>query len=52
MRPIFEKKTGYIYFIQMNRIGPIKIGFAKDPFKRVKAYYKTEYGINSNLQLV
>ena len=30
MRKIFENRTGYIYFIQMDYIGPIKIGIAKD----------------------
>lgn len=29
------KLTGYIYFIQMDRIGPIKIGFTKDIGKRL-----------------
>lgn len=34
-RPIFANLTGYIYFIQMDRIGPIKIGFTKDIGKRL-----------------
>ena len=28
-RPYFQNITGYVYFIQMERIGPIKIGFTK-----------------------
>jgi hypothetical protein len=27
-RPMFMNVTGYIYFVQMDYIGPIKIGFA------------------------
>lgn len=34
-RPMFQVITGYIYFVQMDRIGPIKIGFAKDIGKRL-----------------
>ena len=29
-RSMFENRTGYTYFIQMDRIGPIKIGYSKD----------------------
>lgn len=32
---MFQKITGYIYFVQMDRIGPIKIGIAKDIGKRL-----------------
>jgi len=35
MRKIFGIRTGFVYFIQMDRIGPIKIGFAKDVLYRV-----------------
>lgn len=35
MRAMFENKTGYIYFIQMDLIGPIKIGIAQDPYRRM-----------------
>ena len=34
-RPMFEVITGYIYFIQMGDVGPIKIGFTKDIGKRI-----------------
>ena len=34
---IFEKCGTFIYFIQMGYVGPIKIGLAKDPEKRVTA---------------
>ncbi len=33
--PMFKKVTGYIYFIQMDRIGPVKIGFTKNIEKRL-----------------
>ncbi len=29
-RSMFENRTGYVYFIQIDRIGPIKIGYSKD----------------------
>jgi hypothetical protein len=32
---MMEEVTGYVYFIQMDRIGPIKIGFTKDIGKRL-----------------
>lgn len=36
-RPMYwdHEPEGYVYFIQMDRIGPIKIGFAKDVGKRI-----------------
>jgi len=36
-KPIYwnHNPSGYIYFIQMDRIGPIKIGYAKDIKKRL-----------------
>lgn len=33
--PLHLFTTGYVYFIQMDRIGPIKIGFTKDVAKRI-----------------
>ena len=36
-RPMFEVITGYVYFIQMGDVGPIKIGFTKDVGKRILA---------------
>ena len=35
MRKMFENCTGYIYFIQMDYIGPIKVGIARDPKARL-----------------
>lgn len=32
---LFQKITGYIYFVQADRMGPIKIGIAKDVGKRL-----------------
>jgi len=34
-RAMFQVISGYIYFIQMGEIGPIKIGFTKDVKKRL-----------------
>jgi hypothetical protein len=33
--PMLEKTTGYVYFVQMDRIGPIKIGFSVNVEKRL-----------------
>jgi len=35
LHEMFQVITGYIYFIQMDCIGPIKIGFTKDIKKRM-----------------
>jgi hypothetical protein len=34
-RTMFCEMTGYVYFVQMDRIGPIKIGFSRDIGKRL-----------------
>ena len=34
-REMFCEMTGYVYFVQVDRIGPIKIGFSKDVGNRL-----------------
>jgi len=35
MRAMLKKKTHYLYFIQLENTGPIKIGLAKNPNRRL-----------------
>lgn len=34
-KPMFFNATGYVYFVQMERIGPIKIGYTTNITKRL-----------------
>lgn len=48
MRGLLTNVTGFVYFIQMDRIGPIKIGFATNVFRRL-AHLQTASPYQLNL---